>query len=221
MANSTPKAPKGAKLTPPPASVPDPAPAAPAPGAMSVPRFSAWHVVGLVAGVLAVAAIACSVGATIGFGYGRATTRAVSALRMQDFMMPYGAAPFGDDNPMPFGFGDEVPFGMMGPRTAAGAYLGVLYDAVDADVAQHAGLEPGEGARVSTVLEGSPAAEAGVQVGDIILAVDGERIVRTAMLRRLIQAHVPGDGVTLLILRDGGEQTLDVVLGQISDAPTP
>jgi membrane-associated protease RseP (regulator of RpoE activity) len=188
---------------------------------MSAPRFSAWHIVGIVAGVLAVAAVACSVGATIGFGYGRATTLAVSAFRMRDSMMPYGLSPFGDDNPMPFGFGNEVPYGMMGPQTAAAAYLGVGYEEVRADVAQHAGLAEGEGALVTTVIEGSPAAKAGVQVGDIILEVDGQRIVRTALLRRLIQGHVPGDGVTLLVLRGATEESLDVVLGQASDAPAP
>jgi membrane-associated protease RseP (regulator of RpoE activity) len=201
--------------------VPDAAPAAPAPGAKSVPRFSAWHIVGIVAGVLAVAAVACSVGATIGFGYGRATTLAVSAFRMRDAMMPYGLSPFGDDNPVPFGFGNEVPYGMMGPQTAAAAYLGVGYEEVRADVAQHAGLAEGEGALVTTVIEGSPAAKAGVQVGDIILEVDGQRIVRTALLRRVIQGHVPGDGVTLLVLRGATEESLDVVLGQASDAPAP
>lgn len=223
MANSTPKAArKGAKAARPPASVPDPAPAVQAPGAMSAPRFSAWHIVAIVAGVLAVAAVAGLAGATVGFGYGRSMARAAfPAVGMRSFMLPNGSIdPFGGDDQMPFPFGDETPYGMMEPRLAD-AYLGVTYESVGVDQAAQEGLSDREGALVSAVMDGSPAAAAGIQAGDIILAVDGRRIVRTAMLRRLIKAHAPGDGVSLLVLRDGSEQTLDVTLGRATDAQTP
>jgi membrane-associated protease RseP (regulator of RpoE activity) len=190
---------------------------------MSAPRFSTWHIVGIVAAVLAVAAIAGLAGAAVGFGYGRATTRAaVSAAGMRSFMLPNGSIhPFDGEGQMPFGFGDEMPYDMMEPPLAGAAYLGVTYEAVGADRAEQEGLAAGEGALVSLVMDGSPAAAAGVHAGDIILAVDGKKIVRTAMLRRLIQAHAAGDGVSLLILRDGREQTVDVTLGQASDSQTP
>ena len=224
MANSTPKAaPKGPKPARPPASVPAPAPAVQAPGAMGAPRFSAWHTVAIVAGVLAVAAVSGLAGAAVGFGYGRAMTRAAfPAVGMRSFMLPNGSIhPFGGDSQVPFPFGDEIPYGMMEPRLAGHAYLGVTYESVGVDQAAQEGLSDGEGALVSAVIDGSPAAAAGIQAGDIILAVDGRRIVRTAMLRRLIQAHAPGDGVSLLVLRDGSERSLDVTLGQATDAPTP
>jgi len=224
MANSTPKAaPKGARPARPPASVPDPAPAVQASGAMSAPRFSAWHIIAITAGVLAVAAVACLGGAVVGFRYGRAMTRAaVPAVGMPSFMLPNGSIhPFGDDNQMPFPFGDEIPYGMMEPRLAGAAYLGVTYESVGADRAAQEGLSDGEGALVTAVMDGSPAAAAGLQAGDIILTVDGRRIVRTAMLRRMIQAHAPGEGVSLLVLRDGKEKSLDVTLGQATDAQNP
>jgi membrane-associated protease RseP (regulator of RpoE activity) len=188
---------------------------------MSAPRFSAWHIVAIVAGVLAVAAVACLAGATVGFSYGRAMTRAaVPAFGMHSFMLPNGSIdPFGDGRHMPFAFGDEQPYGRMRPRLAGAAFLGVTYEAVGADLADQEGLSDGEGALVSAVIDGSPAAAAGVQAGDIILAVDGERLVRTGLLRRLVQAHAPGDGISLLVLRNGNEQTMDVTLGEAS--PTP
>jgi membrane-associated protease RseP (regulator of RpoE activity) len=190
---------------------------------MSAPRYSTWHIVGIVAGVLAVAAVACLAGAAIGFGTGRAMTRAAfPAFGMHSYMLPNGSLePFGRQGQMPFTFGDELPYGMMEPQLAGAAYLGVTYEAVGADQAQQEGLSDGEGALVSTVIDGSPAAMAGVRAGDIVLAVDGQRIVRTAMLRRLIRAHAPGDGVSLLVLRDGREQTFDVTLGEASDVQTP
>ena len=223
MANSTPKAaPKGPKPARPPASVPAPAPAVQAPGAMGAPRFSAWHTVAIVAGVLAVAAVSGLAGAAVGFGYGRAMTRAAfPAAGMRSFMLPDGSTePFGGDI-QPFPFGDDLPYGRMEPRRAGAAYLGVTYESVGADRAAQEGLSDGEGALVTAVMDGSPAAAAGMEAGDIILAVDGQRILRTAMLRRLIQAHAPGDGVSLLVLRDGSEQSLEVTLGHATDAPTP
>jgi membrane-associated protease RseP (regulator of RpoE activity) len=188
---------------------------------MSAPRFSAWQIVAIVAGVLAVAAVACLAGATVGFGYGRAMTRsAVPAFGMHSTMLPNGSIdPFGYGRQMPFAFGDELPYGMMGPRLAGGAFLGVTYEAVGPEQSQQEGLSDGEGALVSAVLDGSPAEAAGVQAGDIILAVDGQKLVRTELLRRLVQAHAPGDVISLLVLRNGNEQTMDVTLGQASQAP--
>jgi membrane-associated protease RseP (regulator of RpoE activity) len=203
--------------------MPESAPAAKPPDAMSAPRYTTWHVVGIVAGLLAIVAVACLAGAAVGFGYGRAASRAaLSAAGMRSFMLPNGSVmPFGYGDDAPFGFGDETPFGMMEPRLAGAPYLGVTYGAVGADQAEQEGLAANEGALVSAVMDGSPAAQAGLQAGDILLAVDGGRIVRTAMLRRLIQAHAVGDEVSLLVLRNGNEHKIVVTLGQAPDAVTP
>jgi membrane-associated protease RseP (regulator of RpoE activity) len=185
---------------------------------MSAPRFSAWHIVGIVAGVLAVVAVAFMAGATIGFGFGRATSRAAVTTGMRTFMMPGGEIyPFGQGGMMPYGFDDQVPYGMMEPRLAGGAYLGIGYGAVGDDLAAQKGLAADQGALVSTVIDGGPAETAGLQVGDIILALDGHPIVRSGMIRRLVQAHEPGDIVSLLILRDGSEQTIEMTLGESPD----
>src|SRR3972149_3324679 len=124
MANSTPKAArKGARPTRAPASVPDPAPAVTTAGAMREPRFSAWHIVAIVSGVLAVAAGPGLAGAAVGFGYGRAM--AVPAFGMHSFMLPRGSVdPFGGDRQMPFPFGDEMPYGLREPRPAGAAHPG-------------------------------------------------------------------------------------------------
>ncbi len=217
MPNSTPKpAPKGARAAGKP--MPEAAPAAKPPDAMSAPRYTTWHIVAIVAGLLAIVAMACLAGAAVGFGY----RVALSAAGMRSFMLPNGSMmPYGYDNETPFGFGDEMPHGRIGPRLAGAPYLGVTYGAVGADQAEQEGLAANEGALVSAVMDGSPAAQAGLQAGDILLAVDGERIVRTAMLRRLIQAHAVGDEVSLLVLRNGNEHKIVVTLGQAPDAVAP
>ncbi len=70
------------------------------------------------------------------------------------------------------------------------------------------------GAVVSQVVSGSPAEKAGLQVGDIILAVNGTRVDANHALNTLIRAAKPGDSVALEVRRQGqGATTLNVTLG--------
>lgn len=73
-----------------------------------------------------------------------------------------------------------------------------------------------EGARVVEVLPDSPAAEAGIKAGDVILSVDGEKVNTSHDLKDLILARKPGDVVTLEIRdSDTGEvQRIEVTLGE-------
>lgn len=63
-----------------------------------------------------------------------------------------------------------------------------------------------------SVERGSPAAEAGLQGGDIILAVDGRIINGTRTLDEYISGYVPGDSITLTVDRDGEEISLQATL---------
>ncbi|MBZ9597915.1 trypsin-like peptidase domain-containing protein [Streptomyces erythrochromogenes] len=79
----------------------------------------------------------------------------------------------------------------------------------------------GDGARVGdkgedgkpSVTAGGPGARAGIRPGDVITKVDGQRVRGGDELIIKIRAHRPGDPLTLTVLRDGRERTLDVVLG--------
>ncbi|WSZ42266.1 trypsin-like peptidase domain-containing protein [Streptomyces sp. NBC_00190] len=79
----------------------------------------------------------------------------------------------------------------------------------------------GDGARVGdkgedgkpAVTAGGPAARAGVKAGDVITKVDGQRVRGGDELIIKIRAHRPGDPLTLTVLREGRERTLEVVLG--------
>jgi len=62
------------------------------------------------------------------------------------------------------------------------------------------------GALVSQVVEDSPAEEAGLVAGDVILGADGEKLAAAADLAERVAAHAPGDEIVLEVLRaDGGE----------------
>ncbi len=79
-------------------------------------------------------------------------------------------------------------------------FLGITFSAAD------------DGALVRAVVAGSPAATAGLQVDDLILAVDGAAVAPQD-LAATIQALDAGADITLTIQRDGEELTLDVTLG--------
>jgi len=97
-----------------------------------------------------------------------------------------------------------------------GGFLGISLQAVDhRDVS---GLQEGEAAiHVVQVLPGTAAARAGVQEGDLIVAVDGERVRVTrgdaSRFISLIGARPPGTQVALTFLRQSELVTEDVVLG--------
>lgn len=68
------------------------------------------------------------------------------------------------------------------------------------------------GAKVLQVKAGSPAARAGVQVGDVVTALDGTGLVSMDDMLRLLRAHAPGDTVRLTIVRNGKPTDLLVTL---------
>jgi len=92
--------------------------------------------------------------------------------------------------------------------------LGVQIRGVDSDVAKALKLDSVRGAIVAVVSDGSGAAKAGVQPGDIILSYDGQPIQDAASLPPLVGMTKPGTKVPLEILRDGKKQTLQVTIGE-------
>ena len=82
------------------------------------------------------------------------------------------------------------------------------------------GVQPqtvaGTGVRITSVQSGSAAARAGLKAGDVITAVDGTATTTSSALRAAIDAHKPGDKVTLTIRRDGAAKTIDATLGSRS-----
>ncbi|MBX3001042.1 MAG: PDZ domain-containing protein [Caldilineaceae bacterium] len=74
-----------------------------------------------------------------------------------------------------------------------------------------------EGAMIVDIVEDSAAAEAGLEEGDIILAVDGETVVDGAALVELISGYAPGDTITLDVRTGEEARTVEVTLGARED----
>jgi serine protease Do len=92
--------------------------------------------------------------------------------------------------------------------------LGVSVQDVTAVDAEVYGLPEVRGAEVKTVQAGTPAAEAGMQIGDVILSVDGDRINNATDLITALARRHPGDRVQLTVFRDRRQLQVPVVLGE-------
>ena len=100
-------------------------------------------------------------------------------------------------------------------------WLGVSIQNVDRTLAESFDLDRPRGALVAQVGEDSPAERAGIQSGDIIVEVDGESIEVSADLPHVIGLISPGTEVSMTLMRDGDEETLDVEIGALEAGETP
>lgn len=110
------------------------------------------------------------------------------------------------------------------------AYIGVKSTPLYPQLAEKLGVDAPTGSLISSVIKGGPADEAGLRGksgdesitfqgrkvstgGDVIVAVDGQKLEAENDLSRLIALKNPGDTVTLEIIRDGEKMDVDVTLG--------
>ncbi len=96
-------------------------------------------------------------------------------------------------------------------------WLGVVIQEVSRDLAESFGLERPAGALVAQIIDGGPAAKAGVRVGDVILNINGAEVDMSADLPHLIGAAKPDSQARLGIVRDGERQVLTVTLGTMPE----
>ncbi|TBR08383.1 MAG: Do family serine endopeptidase [Lysobacter sp.] len=90
--------------------------------------------------------------------------------------------------------------------------LGVQVRELTTDLMKGLGLPDANGALVADVIEGSAAARAGVQRGDVIRAVNGRPVTTSSDLPPLIGSLAPGSRVEITVIRDGRSLKLPVVL---------
>jgi serine protease Do len=95
--------------------------------------------------------------------------------------------------------------------------IGVGIQNVTKDLADSLGLGRAQGAAVSNVEEGSPAGKAGLEVGDVILKIDGRAVEGSADLSRTIRALKPGTKVNLNVWRGGKPRDITVVVAEFKD----
>jgi serine protease Do len=95
------------------------------------------------------------------------------------------------------------------------AKLGVLVQHVTPDMATALGLPSAEGALVSQVDSGSPAARAGLKQGDVIVEFNGKKVNDSNQLRNEVASSQPGSTATLKVLRNGHPETVSATLAEL------
>ena len=128
------------------------------------------------------------------------------------------------------GIGFAIPIDVARPilqqavdgKPIARPWIGVYYQQITKELAKEKDLPTDEGVLIappsgggSAVFAGSPAARAGIRDGDVVVAVDGQKLDVDHDLSTLILPHAPGDTVTLRILRGNATTEVQVTLGEL------
>ena len=96
-------------------------------------------------------------------------------------------------------------------------WLGVVIQDLDKKLAEAMGLKDTTGVLIADISEKSPAAEAKLKRGDVILRVNGEKMTSTGRLRNTIATMGAGAKVQLDIMREGKEEAIALTLGELPD----
>ena len=97
--------------------------------------------------------------------------------------------------------------------------LGVSISDFNAETAKAIGVEATQGALVQEIVPSSAAEKAGVEVGDVIVSVNGVTIKDAADLRTTIGLKRSGETVKLILIRDGDRETVTAMLDELDMNP--
>lgn len=101
-----------------------------------------------------------------------------------------------------------------GSDSVSRGWLGIYVEDVTAQQAAKMGLDPATGTFVDEVLRATPAYEAGLRKGDLILDAGGKTVHDGKHLSQIIAEAKPGDVLKMTIVRESRTRTVDVVVGK-------
>ncbi len=101
-------------------------------------------------------------------------------------------------------------FGKRNSYCSRMPYIGVHVTDLTRQLGEFFGIEHGRGALISEIEEDSPAAEAGLRAGDVIVGIDSDRIRDAEDVVEYISETEPGDRITVALIREKAELTLEI-----------
>lgn len=112
----------------------------------------------------------------------------------------------------------EIKHAFKGWMQEPQGFLGVQIQDMSEDLAEYFDVKEDEGVLVLEVTEDSPAEEAGLKAGDVILAFDGKEVSDSDELVKYVRDSDPGDEVKVKIKRKRRTETVEVELGETESA---
>jgi hypothetical protein len=121
---------------------------------------------------------------------------------------------------------DTSPVPNADQQQLTAGYLGVLLVPVSGELRAQLGnvLPSGEGVMIREVVNGSPAAKAGLKAYDILTGFNDQKLFSVGQVTHLVRAESPNTTVTLHVLREGAKQDIPVTLGEteaMAEGPGP
>jgi serine protease Do len=114
---------------------------------------------------------------------------------------------------IPADVADQVTKTLISGRSIQRGYIGATIQNFTAEMAEAQGMGEQRGAIVADLATGGPSQRAGLQAGDVIVAINGRSVKTSSELTREVAKARPGDVLRLDIIRDGKRRNIDVHSG--------
>jgi serine protease Do/serine protease DegQ len=121
---------------------------------------------------------------------------------------------------VPINLAATVMHSLIETGSVSRGYLGVASQTLSADHAEALGLARNtKGVMITDVYPGTPAEQAGLRRGDVILSINEKAVTSLRDLRVLIAQTAPGSKVKLKVSRDGKDRLVEAALGKLDEKP--
>jgi len=135
---------------------------------------------------------------------------------------PSGGGSIGIGFAIPATLGQRIVEQLKATGKVERGWIGARIQPVTDEIAESVGLDKGRGAMVASIDAGSPAAQAKLLPGDVILSYDGKSIDRSRQLPRLVAETAPDKTARLMVWRDGKEIDVDLKVAALNpNRPAP
>ena len=118
---------------------------------------------------------------------------------------------------IPINLASNILQSLIETGTVSRGFLGVSIQDMDTELASEFDLDDNRGALIVQVSPDSPAEEAGLERGDVLVSVNGRSVASTAELRLLISQSTPGSDVAIGYIRGGEKREASVTLGKLDE----
>jgi len=99
------------------------------------------------------------------------------------------------------------------------SWLGVIIQDLDSETAEALDISTRNGALIADVVKDSPAQDAGMQEGDVIVEFNGMSIINTANLKNVVSLSAPESTNRVKVIRNGSPKTVKVTLQELPENP--